>query len=61
VRKNLEVVFVVNLGMDPLYIQSALSVDDEKKKLQEKRSIAGRIRDGFRKVIITKTGQNRGG
>ncbi|MCH3907778.1 MAG: ATP-binding protein [Sphaerochaeta sp.] len=54
VRKNLEVDFVVNLGMDRLYIQSALSVDDEKKKLQEKRSLLA-IRDGFRKVIITKT------
>lgn len=53
VRKQLEVDFVVNQGEKRIYIQSALSVDDFKKREQEIASLL-RIRDSFEKIVVVK-------
>ncbi len=50
-KKNLEVDFVANKGSIRLYIQSAYSIEEESKKLQEEKSLKG-INDSFKKVII---------
>lgn len=52
-RKQLEVDFVCNLASARYYIQSALSIPDESKRLQEIRPFR-KIDDSFKKVIITK-------
>ncbi len=52
IRKTLEVDFVCNLIDKRLYIQSAYSLYDEEKYLQETRSLLN-IKDNFRKIIIT--------
>lgn len=51
-----EIDFVLNMGANRLYIQSALSVEDEAKRKQE---IAPLIKSGdfFRKIVVT--GGNR--
>ena len=51
--KQLEVDFVANKGNNKIYIQSALSMPDEEKREQEKRSLL-KINDSFKKFIITK-------
>jgi predicted AAA+ superfamily ATPase len=48
-----EVDFVANLGNKRYYIQSALTMPTVEKIMQEKKSLLG-IRDGFKKIIITK-------
>ncbi len=53
VRKYLEVDFVCNLGSVRYYIQSAYSIPDEEKMLQEIRPFR-KINDSFRKIIITR-------
>lgn len=53
VRTQLEVDFVVNRGDERYYIQSALSIDDPKKKEQEIASLI-RIPDSFRKIVVIK-------
>ena len=52
-RKQLEVDFVVNRGDERYYIQSALSIDDPKKKKQEIESLI-RVPDSFRKIVVVK-------
>ncbi|MCF0199636.1 MAG: ATP-binding protein [Bacteroidaceae bacterium] len=52
-RTQLEVDFVANLGSKRFYIQSALSIPDREKELQESRSLTS-ISDSFRKIIIVK-------
>lgn len=52
VRKQLEVDFVCNLGFRRYYIQSAYSISDEEKKMQEVRPFR-KIDDSFKKIIIT--------
>lgn len=52
-RKQLEVDFVCNLGSSRYYIQSAYTLPDEAKRMQEIRPFR-RIDDSFRKIIITK-------
>jgi len=52
IRKTLEVDFVCNLIDKRLYIQSAYSIHDEEKYIQESRSLLN-IQDNFRKIIIT--------
>lgn len=47
-----EVDFVVNLGMSKLYIQSTLSLPDKEKRDQETLSLR-KIRDSFRKLVVT--------
>jgi predicted AAA+ superfamily ATPase len=51
IRKQLEVSFVVNTGDERYYIQSALSIDDPKKKEQEIASLI-RIPDSFKKIVV---------
>ena len=53
IRKQLEIDFVCNKGSKRYYIQSALSLPDEKKALQEQRPLIS-TGDGFKKIIITK-------
>ncbi|MBQ7226909.1 MAG: ATP-binding protein [Clostridia bacterium] len=53
VRKQLEVDFVCNFGSVRYYIQSAFSVPNEAKMLQEIRPFR-KIDDSFRKIVVTK-------
>lgn len=53
VRKQLEVDFVCNLGSSRYYIQSAYSLPDETKRIQEIRPFR-KIDDSFKKIVITK-------
>lgn len=50
-RKRYEVDFVANLGYRRYYIQSALNLDTDEKREQEKRSLR-LIDDSFRKIVI---------
>lgn len=52
-RKQFEVDFVANLGHKRYYIQSALSIPDKEKMVQETNSLRN-INDGFKKIIIVK-------
>ena len=56
-RKELEVDFIASQGSRKYYIQSALSVEQQEKELQEKRSLY-HIDDSFQKIVITKNGLN---
>lgn len=53
IRNHYEVDFVANLGSKRYYIQSALSLPDREKILQETNSLR-QIHDGFKKIVITK-------
>lgn len=53
VRKQLEVDFVVNRGSGRYYIQSALSIADPEKRLQEIASLV-QIPDSFRKIVVVR-------
>ena len=53
IRKQLEVDFVCNLGSSRYYIQSAYSLPDEAKRIQEIRPFR-KIDDSFKKIVITK-------
>ena len=53
VRKQLEVDFICNIGSMKYYIQSALSIPDEEKRVQEIRPFR-KIDDSFKKIVITK-------
>ena len=53
-RKNCEIDFVANKGPERIYIQSALSMEDEAKANQELRPLLG-VKDFFRKVVVSKT------
>jgi len=53
VRKQLEIDFVANRGMERYYIQSALSISEPEKALQEKRPF-GKLDDSFRKIVVVK-------
>ena len=53
IRTNLEIDFVANKGSSRYYIQSALTVDDEDKRLQEINSL-NRVGDSFKKIVIVK-------
>lgn len=50
-RQRLEVDFVANLGYRRYYIQSALSLDTDEKREQEKRPLR-LIGDSFKKIIV---------
>ena len=47
--------FIASKGDIKYYIQSALSMDDADKQLQEKRSLYY-IDDSFKKIVVAKTG-----
>ncbi len=51
-NKTAEVDFVANTGYNRYYIQSALTLPTAEKLQQEEKSLL-RIRDGFKKIIIT--------
>ena len=51
-RKQLEVDFVCNLGSFRCYIQSAYSLPDAEKRMQEIRPFR-KINDSFKKIIVT--------
>ena len=53
IRIKLEVDFIVSLGSKKYYVQSALSIPDREKEIQESRSLTS-INDSFKKVIIVK-------
>ena len=53
IRKQLEVDFVCNLGSARYYNQSAYSLPDEEKLLQETKPFR-KIDDSFKKIIVTK-------
>ena len=52
-RSQLEVDFVANKGSSRYYIQCALSVDEESKRIQETNSL-NRINDSFKKIVVVK-------
>lgn len=52
-RVQLEVNFIANQGSKKYYVQSALSIPDREKEIQESRSLTN-INDSFKKVIIVK-------
>ncbi len=52
-RASLEVDFVCNLGSSRVYIQSAYSLPNEEKRIQETHSFK-KIDDSFKKIIVTK-------
>ena len=52
-KTNLEVDFVITDGSQKYYIQSALSVGEEEKRLQEIRPFS-RIPDSFKKIVVVK-------
>ena len=53
VRSQLEINFVAYNGSDRLYIQSALTVSGEEKRMQEINSLK-RVNDSFRKIVVVK-------
>ena len=52
-RTQLEVDFIANLGSKKYYVQSALSIPDREKEIQESRSLTN-INDSFKKIIVVK-------
>lgn len=52
-RAQLEIDFVANKGSQKYYIQSALTVGDEEKRLQEIRSLKS-VKDSFKKIVVVK-------
>ena len=53
IRVQLEVDFIANLGSKKYYVQSALSIPNREKEIQESRSLTN-INDSFKKVIVFK-------
>ena len=53
IRTQLEVDFIASLGNKKYYVQSALSIPDREKEIQESRPLTN-INDFFKKVIIVK-------
>lgn len=53
IRTQLEVDFVANKGSKRYYIQSALSVSQEEKRLQEINSLK-RVADSYKKIVVVK-------
>lgn len=56
-RKQFEVDFVANQGFRRFYIQSALSIPDKDKLIQETNAFRN-IRDDFKKIVIVKENIN---
>ena len=52
-RKQLEIDFVANKGSRRYYVQSALRIDDEEKRIQETESL-NRVADSFKKIVVVK-------
>ena len=56
-KKSLEVDFVATMGDRKFYIQSALSIDDPKKRDSELKPFL-HIDDSFTKIVVTRNGLN---
>lgn len=52
-KKQLEIDFVANMGSKRYYIQSAFSLPNDEKRMQEKASLIN-VHDSFKKIIIVK-------
>lgn len=52
-RIQLEVDFVASIGSKKYYVQSALTIPDREKEVQESRSLMN-INDSFKKIIVVK-------
>lgn len=52
-RTQLEVDFIASLGSKKYYVQSALSIPDKEKEMQESHSLIN-IHDSFKKIIVVK-------
>ena len=52
-KTRLEIDFVANTGSKRYYIQSALTVGEEDKRIQEVRPFA-RIPDSFKRIVVVK-------
>lgn len=57
-KSNYEIDFVVNMGFNKIYIQSAFSIDDEEKKKQEIRPLIN-SGDFFKKIVVVNGNQKR--
>lgn len=53
IRIQLEVDFIASLGSKKYYVQSALSIPNKEKEIQESRSLMN-INDSFKKIIIVR-------
>ena len=53
IRTQYEVDFIAYLGSKKYYVQSALSIPNREKEIQESRSLTN-INDSFKKIIIVK-------
>ena len=53
IRSQLEIDFIANKGSRRYYIQSALSVGDEEKRMQEVNSLY-RVADSYKKIVVVK-------
>ncbi|MBR5907814.1 MAG: ATP-binding protein [Bacteroidales bacterium] len=53
IRSQHEVDFIANLGSKKYYVQSALSIPNREKEIQESRSLTN-INDSFKKIIVVK-------
>ena len=53
VRSRLEIDFVASKGSKKYYVQSALSISDEEKRLQETNSLY-RVADSFKKIVVVR-------
>ena len=51
-RTQLEIDFVINRGSQRYYIQSALTIEEPEKRIQEIQSLL-RVPDSFRKIVVT--------
>jgi len=56
-RTYLEIDFIANLGSKRYYIQSAISMPAEEKRMQEKASLVN-VNDSFKKIILVKDVMN---
>lgn len=53
IRTQLEIDFIASRGSSKYYVQSALNIDSNEKRLQEINSLI-RVNDSFRKIVVVK-------
>lgn len=53
IKTKIEVDFIATLGNKKIYIQSALNIDSQEKRLQETASLK-KINDSFKKIVVIK-------
>lgn len=52
-KKQLEIDFIATLGSEKYYLQSAFSIPDEAKRIQESRPLNA-VNDSFKKIIVVR-------